>query len=120
MSKEIEAKLDVLAAMNSALGKVANVQVRLELAGEEELAKKADTKRKALLKEIQILQGHVADQWTMKAATIEKRLREANGKVQTRTRNIKNKVNVAKNAIAILGQIDEALAFLKTVVKAMA
>lgn len=116
MSKEIEAKLDVLNRMNSALGKITNVQARLTLAGEDALAKKMNTKRKALIKQIEILHGQIADQWTVKAATLVKKLSEANGKVQTRIRNIKKKVNVANNAVAIIGQIDGALKFLKTVV----
>lgn len=120
MSAEIEAKLDVLAAMNASLGKITNVKIRLQLAGEDELAKKTDTQRKALPKEIETLQGRVANQWTVKAATIEEMLRDANRKVQARTRNIKKKIEVANNAIEILGQIDEALEFLKTVAKKVA
>ncbi|HEX5757815.1 MAG TPA: hypothetical protein VF121_01340 [Thermoanaerobaculia bacterium] len=118
MSQEIEAKLDVLAGMNAALGKLTNVQIRLTLAGEEALAGQMDTQRKALLKQIETLQGQVADQWTVEAAVLAEDLRQANGKLQDRIRNIKNKVDVANNAIQIVGQIDDALAFLKTVVAA--
>ena len=116
MSPEIEAKLEVLNHMNSTLGKVTNVQVRLTLAGEADLAEQMDTKRKALLQQIETLQNQVADLWTVDAATLAEKLRDANGKVQDRIRNIKNKVNVADNAVRIIGQIDDALAFLKTVV----
>lgn len=116
MNQEIEAKLDVLQGMNSALGKITNVQIRLTLAGEAALAQEMDAKRKALLAQIETLQGQIADQWTVQAATLAQGLREANAKVQDRIRNIQNKVNVANNAIQIIGQIDDALAFLKTVV----
>ena len=61
MSQEIEAKLDVLKAMNSSLGKITNVQIRLTLAGEDALATEMDTRRKALLKQIETLQGQIAD-----------------------------------------------------------
>jgi hypothetical protein len=117
MSNEIEAKLDVIKRMNDALGKITNVQIRLTLAGEEKKAKEMDKKRKALIKQIEFLQGHVADEWTVKAADLAKKLRVANGKVQDKIRNIKNKVNIANNAIQIIGQVDNALKFLKTVVK---
>lgn len=118
MSQEIEAKLDVLQGINSALGKITNVQIRLTLAGEDDLAKQMDAKRKALLEQIETLQGQIADQWTVEAATLAEGLREANGKVQVRIRNIQANVNVANNAIQIIGQIDDALAFLKNVVPA--
>lgn len=116
MNKTMEDKLTVLDGMNKALGKITNVQIRLTLAGEAELAKKLDTRRKALIEQIEKLQGQVADQWTVNAATLAEKLRAANTKVQTRIRNIKNKVNVANNAIQIIGQIDAALKFLKGVV----
>ena len=116
MSQDIEAKLNVLKGMNSSLGKITNVQVRLTLAGETDLAKQMDTQRKALLKQIETLQGQIADQWTVDAAVLTQKLSEANAKVQTRIRNIKNKVNIVNNATQIIGQIDDALAFLKTVV----
>jgi hypothetical protein len=115
MNQDIEAKLDVLNKMNSSLGKITNVQIRLTLAGEDALAKQMNTQRKALLKQIETLQGQIADQWTVDAAVLAQKLSEANTKVQTRIRNIKNKVKVANNAIQIIGQIDDALAFLKTV-----
>ena len=41
---------------------------------------------------------------------------EATGLLQDLIRNIKNNVNVANNAVQIIGQIDQALSFLKTVV----
>ena len=116
MSQEIEAKLDVLKAMNSSLGKITNVQIRLTLAGEDALATEMDTRRKALLKQIETLQGQIADQWTVKATVLVQKLGVANATVQTRIRNIKNKVNIANNATKIIGQIDDALVFLKTVV----
>lgn len=116
MNPEIEAKLDVLQGMMASLSKVTNVQIRLTLAGEDDLAKQMDTKRKLLLKQIEKLQSEVASQWTVNAATLTDKLREANGKVQDRIRNIKNKVNVADNAIKIIGLIDDALSFLKKVV----
>jgi hypothetical protein len=118
VNPEIEAKLDVIKGMNSALGKITDVQIRLTIAGETALAQEMDTKRKALLDQIETLQGQVADQWTVQAATLTEKLREANGKVQDRIRNIKNDVDVANNAIQIIGQIDDALGFLKTVVSA--
>lgn len=116
MSKEIEAKLIVLSDMNSSLGKITNVKVRLKLAGEVALAKQMESRRKALLKQIDTLQGQIADQWTVEATVLTEKLRAANGKVQGRIRNIRNKVNVANNAVQIIGQIDEALVFLKTIV----
>ena len=116
MSQEIEAKLDVLTAMNTTLGKLTNVQIRLKLAGEDDLAEQMNTKRKALLKEIETLQGRIAEQWTVKAETIAENLRVANGKVQARIRSIQKRVHVADNAIKIIGQIDDAIDFVKTVV----
>lgn len=116
MNPEIEAKLDVLKAMNTSLGKITNVQIRLTLAGEAALAEQMDTQRKALLAQIETLQGQVADQWTVDAATIADKLQAENNAVQDKIRAIKNNVNVANNAVAIIGQIDNALAFLKTVV----
>jgi hypothetical protein len=116
MSQQIEAKLDALEGMNSALGKITNVQIRLTLAGEDALARQIDARRKALLEQIETLQGQVADQWTVEAETVAEELRQANGKVQARILNIKNKVDVANNAVQIIGQIDDALAFLGTVV----
>ena len=113
----MEDKLAVLDAMNTSLGKITNVQTRLTLAGETDLANQLDTHRKALLAQIEELQGKVADQWTVDAATLTERLKEANSDLQDRIRNIKNQVNVADNAVQIIGQIDEALGFLKTVVK---
>ena len=116
MPDTIEDKLDVLDAMNVSLGKVTNVQIRLTLAGETDLANQMDTQRKALLAQIEELQGQVADQWTVDAATLTEKLRDANNDLQDRIRDIKNQVNVANNAIQIIGQIDDALGFLKTVV----
>jgi hypothetical protein len=116
MADSIEDKLAVLDAMNTSLGKITNVQVRLTLAGETDLANQLDTHRKALLAQIEELQGEVADEWTVSAATLTEKLRDANNDLQTRIRNIKNQVNVANNAIQIIGQIDGALKFLETVV----
>jgi len=116
MNDTTEAKLDVLDAMNTSLGKITNVQIRLTLAGETDLANQLDTHRKALLAQIEELQGKVADEWTVDAATLTEKLRVANSDVQDRIRNIKNNVNVANNAVQIIGQIDGALTFLKTVV----
>jgi len=116
MADTVEDKLAVLDGMNTSLGKITNVQVRLTLAGETDLANQLDAHRKALLAQIEELQGQVADQWTVSAATLTERLRDANEDLQTRIRNIKNQVNVANNAIQIIGQIDGALQFLKTVV----
>lgn len=116
MADSIEDKLAVLDAMNASLGKITNVQVRLTLAGETDLANQLDTHRKELLAQIEKLQGQVADQWTVNAADLTEKLREANNDLQTRIRNIKNKVNVANNAVQIIGQIDGALGFLRTVV----
>ncbi len=116
MADTMEDKLEVLDAMNTSLGKVTNVQVRLTLAGETDLANQLDTHRKALLAQIEELQGQVADQWTVDAATLTEKIREANSDVQDRIRNIKNNVNVANNAVQIIGLIDNALGFLKTVV----
>src|SRR5262245_56198699 len=116
MDDTIEAKLDVLDAMNTSLGKITNVQIRLTLAGQTDLANQLDTHRKELLAQIEELQGKVADQWTVDAATLTEKLREENSALQDRIRNIKNNVNVANNAIQIIGQIDGALNFLKAVV----
>jgi hypothetical protein len=116
MADTVEDKLCVLDAMNISLGKITNVQVRLTLAGETVLANQLDAHRKALLAQIEELQGKVADQWTVDAATLTEKLREANNDLQDRIRNIKNKVNVANNAIQIIGEIDTALKFLQTVV----
>ena len=115
MNKTIEAKLAVLDAMNKALGKVTNVQIRLTLAGEADLASQLDTRRKTLLEQIEKLQGQVADQWSVNAVRLAEKLRVANGNLQTRIRNIKNKVNVANNAVEIIGKLDGALDFLRTV-----
>jgi hypothetical protein len=51
--------------MNKSLGKITNVQTRLTLAGEESLARQMYSQRKALLKQIETLQGQTADQWTV-------------------------------------------------------
>jgi hypothetical protein len=115
-SKTIEDRLKVLDGMNRALGKITNVQIRLTIAGETDLANKLDKQRKALIRQIEELQGRVADQWTVSAATLTEKLRAANTKVQSRILNIKKKINVANNATAIIGQIDDALKFLKNVV----
>ena len=116
MNQEIEAKLETLDAMNVSLSKITNVQIRLTLAGQADLASQMDAQRKALLDQIETLQGQVADEWTVDAAKLTDLLRDANGKVQDRIRNIRNNVDVANNAVQIIGQIDDALAFLKTVV----
>jgi subtilase family serine protease len=116
MADSIEDKLAVLDAMNTSLGKITNVQVRLTLAGETALANQLDAHRKALLAQIEELQGQVADRWTVSAAALADKLQAANNDLQTRIRNIKNQVNVANNAIQIIGQIDGALKFLETVV----
>jgi len=116
MADTMEDKLAVLDAMNTSLGKITNVQIRLTLAGQTDLANQLDVHRKALLAQIEELQGQVADQWTVDAATLTEKLREANGDLQTRIRNIKNNVNVANNAVQIIGLIDGALNFLKAVV----
>lgn len=116
MADTVEDKLAVLDAMNTSLGKITNVQVRLTLAGETDLANQLDTHRKELLAQIETLQGKVADQWTVDAATLTEKLREANSDLQDRIRNIKNNVNVANNAIQIIQEIDTALKFLQTVV----
>ena len=116
MADTMEDKLAVLDAMNTSLGKITNVQIRLTLAGETALANQLDTHRKALLAQIEDLQGKVADQWTVDAATLTEKLREENSALQDRIRNIKNNVNVANNAVQIIGLVDGALSFLKTVV----
>ena len=116
MADSIEDKLAVLDAMNASLSKITNVKVRLTLAGETDLASKMEEHRQALLAQIEDLQGKVMDQWTVSAATLAEKLRESNNDLQDRIRDIKNQVNVANNAIQIIGQIDDALNFLKTVV----
>lgn len=118
MSEDIEARLELLDKMNATLGKITNVQVRLTLAGETELAGKMDSKRKALLKEINLLRGQVLDQWTASAVDITAKLQDANRSVQRRIRNIRNRVQVAENAIKIIAQIDDALVFVKRLVAA--
>ncbi|MEH6517824.1 MAG: hypothetical protein V7742_14155 [Halioglobus sp.] len=115
MSNEIEAKLEVLDHMNRALGKITNVQARLMLAGEDDLAKTMSTRRKALLKQIDVMHGEIAENWTVNSAILATKLQAANRSVQTRIRNIQKKVNVASNAVAIIGKIDDALEFLKEV-----
>jgi hypothetical protein len=120
MSQETEDKLNVITAMITSLGKITQAQIRLELVGQDALATQMDEKRQALLTAIQTLQGQVAEQWTIDAGTISAKLSEANGKVQDRIRNIQNNVNVANNAIQIIGQIDDALAFVKDIVKVVA
>ena len=116
MNQEIEAKLETLDAMNASLSKITNVQIRLTLAGQADLAQQMDVQRKALLAQIETLQAQVADDWTVDATKLTDLLRTANGKVQDRIRNIKNNVDVANNAVQIIGQIDQALKFLETVV----
>jgi hypothetical protein len=116
MNDTVEAKLTTLDAMNKALGKIVNVHVRLTLAGETALAAELDAHRKELLAQIEKLQGQVADQWSVDAATLTEQLRVANGSVQTNIRNIQNQVNVASSAVAIIGQIGSAMNLLKTVV----
>src|SRR5262245_10824806 len=116
MDDTIEAKLAVLDAMNTSLGKITNVQIRLTLAGETDLANQLDAHRKALLAQIEELQGKVADQWTVAAATLTEKLRAANGDLQTRIRNIKNQVKGANHAVQNIGQNNGALDFLKAVV----
>ena len=116
MSDEIEAKIDVINAMITALGKLVNAEIRMTLAGEDELAKQLKEKREDLRKQIEVLQGQVADRWTVSAAELTEDLRKANTQVQSRILNIRKGINVANNAIKIIGQIDDALAFLKTVV----
>ena len=119
MSQDIEDKLNVISAMNTSLGKITQAQMRLQLSADpaaKEQAKVMDTKRQALLAAIETLQGQVAAQWTIDAATIAAKLNDVNGKVQDRIRNIQNNVNVANNAIQIIGQIDGALAFVKNIV----
>lgn len=118
MGGDIEDKLELLDQMNATLGKITNVQVRLVLAGEEELAKKMDAKRKALLTQINRLRAQILDQWTTSAVDLKGKLQTANRSVQRRIRNIRSKVEVAQNAIKIIEQIDEALAFLKNLVAA--
>jgi hypothetical protein len=117
MADTMEDKLTVLDAMNTSLGKITNVQVRLTLAGETDLANRLDAHRKALLAQIEELQGQVADQWAVDAATLTEKLRGANSDLQDRIRNIKNQINVANNAVQIIGMVDGALNFLKTVVQ---
>lgn len=116
MSTEIETRLAVLQTMNSTLGEITNTQARLTLAGKKDLAEQMDQKRKALLKSIKTLQGKVADQWTVETRSLEENLRLANTEVQTRIKNIKNEVDVANNAIHLIGKLDGAIAFLKSVV----
>jgi len=116
MTVDIEARLELLDQMNATLGKITNVQVRLTLAGETELAGKMDTKRQALLKQINALRGQVLDQWTTSAVDITEKLQGANRSVQRRIRSIRKNVQVADNAIKIIKQIDDALVFLKGLV----
>ena len=93
-----------------------NAQIRLQLAGETDLARKMDGKRKALLRQIDLLRGQVLDSWTHSAEELSKKLRHANRMVQTRIRNIRHRVDVANNAIKIIEQIDKTLVFLKALV----
>ena len=116
MNAEIEAKLDLLDRMNATLGKVTNAQIRLQLAGETDLARKMDGKRRALLRQIDLLRGQVLDSWTHSAGELDDKLRKANRMVQTRIRNIRKGVDVANNAIRIIDQIDRTLMFLRGLV----
>ncbi|MCB1758252.1 MAG: hypothetical protein KDI68_00535 [Gammaproteobacteria bacterium] len=116
MNPEIEAKLDLLDRMNATLGKLTNAQIRLQLAGETELATQMDGKRKLLLAQIDRLRGQVLDNWSHSAEALDEKLQAANRTVQTRIRAIRNRVNVAENAIKIIAQIDRTLTFLKALV----
>jgi biotin operon repressor len=116
MNDAIEAKLDLLDRMNATLGKLTNAQIRLQLAGEQDLAAEMDTKRKALLAQIDRLRGQVLDNWSVSAEALDEKLQVANRTVQTRIRSIRNRVNVADNAIKIIAQIDRTLNFLKALV----
>jgi hypothetical protein len=116
MSNEIEAKIDVINSMITALGKLTNAEIRMTLAGNADLAQQLAAKQEELRQQIDVLQGQVADQWSINAAEINEALRKANAKVQEKILNIKKSINVAQNAIKIIGQVDDALAYLKKVV----
>ena len=116
MNKEIEDKIDVINSMITALGKLTNAEIRMTLAGEVDLAKKSAARRKQLRAQIDRLQSQVATKWTVSAATIREALRGANANVQDKILKIKKKINVAENSIKVIGQIDDAIGFLKKVV----
>ncbi len=116
MNDEIEAKIDVINAMIVALGKVTNVEIRMRLAGENEQADELASKSRQLRQAIDRLRGQVADEWTVDAVELHDALRRANSRVQDRIRQIKKQIDIADSAIKVIGQIDEALAFLKGVV----
>lgn len=113
MSKEIEAKLDVLKRTHLSLGKITDVWARLALIGEDALAEQVDTRRLGLLEQIERLQGQIAIKWDVPAIQLTQVLSETNTKVQTQTRNIRNNVNITSSAVKILGLYDRSLSVLK-------
>lgn len=115
MSDQLEDKIDVINKMIVSLGKLTNAEIRLRIAGKDDLADQIAAKREPLRDEIDRLRGKVADHWAVDAATLTDDLAKANSKVQDAIRDIRNNINVAQSVVKLIGQIDGALAFLKTV-----
>ena len=116
MNEETEAKIKVINQMITSLGKLTNVQIRLQLAGDTAGAAQVDEKRKALADVIENLRVQVAEQWTMDAAQLQEGLRKVNAEVQASIRAIQQNIGVAKNVTKVIGTADRALAALKNLV----
>ena len=113
---DIDAKVDLIIAMITSLGKLTNMEMRLRFAGDASNADLVREKHDELRDEIDLLRGRVADRWAHDAERIRDRIRQENTKVQTSIRNIQKKINIAQNVTKVIGQIDDALAAVKGLV----
>ena len=116
-TNDVEAKVDLIAAMITSLSKLTNVEMRLRFAGDAARADLVQAKHDELREAIDTLRGRFADQWTRDTEDIREGLRQANAKVQASIRNIQKRINVAQNVVRVIGQIDDALAAVKGLVR---
>ena len=114
---ELDAKIELITAMNTTLGKLTNVEMRLRDVFDFDRAELVKAKHDELRDAIDTLRGQVADQWTRDTEDLHEGLRQANEKVQASIRNIQKKINVAENVIKVIGWVDKGLAAVQGLVR---
>ena len=115
-TEDIDAKVDLIVAMVTSLGKLTNVEMRLRFSGDTDGADQIQEKHDELRDAIDRLRGRVADQWAHETEAIREGIRKANAKVQASIRNIQRRINIAQNVTKVIDQIDDALAAVKGLV----
>ena len=113
MAFELTEKEKVLESLTAAhrQGQLAEVSLRLQ--GKPDEAEKVKPGSTRLSTEIDTLIGQMMDEWLGDADRNMKDLTAGNAKLETAIAEIKKQINIAQNAVKVLGLLDDAVAIAK-------